>query len=326
MGRCDLGPGSDPTEAGVHGNRDDLDDAELAELVDYLSKELPPARKAAVRRRLETDAAYALRAGPVLSAWTLDLERPPRLGDALRRESETRAAWHVVRRRIAAIAGTSSAEVSDEPAALERADRDVGAAARRRALPVRWRRRVYRTIVMPAVLSFIVFVVGVYGHGLYLILGPGWVQGHMWRAVHQRLHRPIVDVVTNHANAQLVRMPDGSTAVLDLMTWLSYPEHMGDVARNVRLTGRARFTVAPGRTFPFEVGAGPAVLRGGTEYTVDYTDPSHPVTVWVTRGDLTVRLASDEDERPIVVSAGHVARVTPAYIQVDTAVAPPPAF
>ena len=336
MGRCDLGLGSAPKEAAVHGERDELGEAELAELVDYLAGELGPEQGEALRRRLETDVAYAMRAQPVIAAWTLTVRSGAHAHSVTRRESETRAAWHLVRQRIA---GTGSAVAHDSDGSLAEtggrsanegvvrpADRggDAGAAKRGRSAPVVWRRRVYRGIVVPVALSLLAYVVGVYGPGLYLILGPGWVQGHMWRAVHHRLHRPIVDVVTNHGNAQLVRLPDGSSAVLDLMTWLSYPEHMGDVARNVWLIGRARFTVAPGGTFPFEVAAGPALLRGGTEYTVDHTDPSQPVTVWVTRGEVAVRLSADEEGRPIMVSAGHVVRVTPEMIQVDTAVTPPP--
>lgn len=308
----------------MRGERDELDEGELAELVDYLAGALAPAAREAVRHRLEMDPEYAARAHPVVASWVLTAREEMAAARGSRAESETREAWNEVRRRIVAIEGAATIhEVPEHSPAVEGPARG---GRRRLAVALQWRRRVYRGLVVPVALSFLALVVGVYGHGMYLVLGPGWVQGHLWRGVHRRLNRPVVDVVTNHATAQVVRLPDGSTAVLDLMTWLSYPEHMGDVARNVGLLGQARFTVAPGGAFPFELVAGPAVLRGGTEYTVDHIDPSKPVTVWVTRGVLTVRLTKDEDQVPIPVSAGHVVRVTQEMIQVDTAIAPPPAI
>jgi hypothetical protein len=314
----------------MHGEREELGEAELAQLVDYLAGELGPEQREAVRRRLETDVAFAARAIPVIGAWTAEVRGASSVRGAVAREGETRDAWHVVRQRIAAIAD-GVAEAPDSGAA-ERGPTEVGGNTRGRGsvrrLPPAWRRRVYRGAVVPVILSFLALVVGVYGRGLYLIFGPGWVQGHLMSAVHHGLHRPVVDVVTNHSDGQLVRFPDGSTATLDVMTWLSYPRGFGDVARNVGLVGRARFTVGPTGPFPFRTWVGPALLEGGTEYTVDYVDPSQSVTAWVTRGTLLVR-RSDVDvgsEPPVVVPPGHVVIVTHDFVRVDTTSAPPPTF
>jgi len=45
-------------------------DADIEVLTDYLACELPPARVAEVRQRLETDAAFREFAAPLMWAWS----------------------------------------------------------------------------------------------------------------------------------------------------------------------------------------------------------------------------------------------------------------
>jgi len=319
----------------MRADQEEPGDVELAEFVDYFAGELPPERAAKVRRRLEDDPELAQRMRPMIAAWMLEVGGRSRGRALVRGESETLAAWRELRRRIEPLrdlsaSGAQTGSWRGAPTRIESGAQTIDYpgsdnAGRARTSPS-WQRRVYRGLVMPAVWSFVLLVVLFYGHGVYLILGPGWVKGHIARTVHGTLRRPIIDVVTNHGNEQLVRLPDGSSAVLDLMTWLSYPEHFGTVARNIQLVGRARFTVAPDGTFPFRVRAGPALLEGGERYTVDYVDPSHAVTVWVTSGSVTIGRTGVVNDRPTVVTMGHVARVTGDFVQVDTALTPPPVF
>lgn len=69
------------------GSADDMDDLEL--LITYLQGKLDPERAAAVKKRLEEDAAFRDFAEPLLIAWSV----PPKHEREPRPEGELEAAW-----------------------------------------------------------------------------------------------------------------------------------------------------------------------------------------------------------------------------------------
>jgi hypothetical protein len=300
------------------------DDREALEMVDYLAGASSTDRAAAVRERLDDDPAFAARMRPIVAVWTVDVRRAPATEAGARGASATRTAWLEVQRRIA----TSRSEVQvdgpgEAPTALFRPVADSNLAEgspfgldRERGAPSRRRWWIYRGLVRPVFWAAIVFLAVSTCKGLYLICGPGWVDGHVAQA-WDRLVRPgRTDIVTRHAYEELHRLPDGTTAVLGLMTWIQYPDRFGTVSRDVGVEGYATFDVVQGGVFPFRVYASGFEIEGDGKFTVDNLYPGRPVAVWVTSG--VVRILTHELDTPTTVPAGHVAHVTSEYIQVDT--------
>lgn len=80
---------------------------------------------------------------------------------------------------------------------------------------------------------------------------------------------PAMMQVETQADAREIRLPDGSTVVLNRFSTLRYARDFGEHERAVTLTGEAFFEVEPDAQKPFHVAAGPGHVEVlGTSFSV----------------------------------------------------------
>lgn len=93
---------------------------------------------------------------------------------------------------------------------------------------------------------------------------------------------------------QFVRLPDGSTALLNDGTSLSYAQGFADSIREVVLVGEAYFDVAHDPARPFRVVTGKITTTVlGTSFNISAYPDDHEVKVTVTRGKVQVDTEQD---------------------------------
>jgi transmembrane sensor len=130
----------------------------------------------------------------------------------------------------------------------------------------------------------------------------GMLIGILWIARDQEGARPVSsgiksvesdtshDGVVSYADRQIVRLPDGSTVLLNKGSKLSYRQsHFGDTDRQVSLTGEAFFDIRHDAARPFVVHTGKITTTVlGTAFNIRSLPGEKEVRVTVTRGKVKV--------------------------------------
>lgn len=112
-------------------------------------------------------------------------------------------------------------------------------------------------------------------------------------------HTPAISMHTEHEHRK-VKLPDGSTVVLNDNSTLEFPESFSGANREVRLKGEGYFDIKHDEDRPFIVYTGKirtTVL--GTAFNVNAYDRDHDVVVTVTRGK--VRVDDEEGMLGVIV-------------------------
>jgi ferric-dicitrate binding protein FerR (iron transport regulator) len=221
------------------------EDPEVTLISDYLTGALDAEAAAAVARRLEEDAGFQERVGPIVRAW----HAWPGPTDFVQNDTETATRWErIVARSDAWRAGEGG---------RDRAWRNDDDAARARTA-----RRQQRIWQLAAVLLLAV--------GLPL---AGWAGASLW----PRLTAPRVLV-------EQAPPGDGSTATVGpnsmvslapgaRLTWRDRPDDRG--RRELFLDGSASFMLTPLRAGEYLVITPAArIIVAGTRFDVQVTDPS----------------------------------------------------
>ena len=106
------------------------------------------------------------------------------------------------------------------------------------------------------------------------------------------------EVATSTSKSK-VRLPDGSTVVLNRQSRLVYNKDFGVSKREISLTGEAYFDIAKNETIPLTVVAGPVRIRVmGTAFNVRAYTQDSTIETSLIRGSIEVS-SSDEPERTI---------------------------
>jgi ferric-dicitrate binding protein FerR (iron transport regulator) len=147
-------------------------------------------------------------------------------------------------------------------------------------------RRALRTTY---VLLCAVFAIG-FVYVTYLVLGPAWVRGsiaHQWDSAN---HSGMLDAVSGHGRGRPVQFIDGSSVMLDQMSWVRYPRVFTGSARIVYIEGEGEFVVRTGDK-SFVVRANPVSIETDTaEFRVWGTALDPVCAIEVVAGRVTVSL------------------------------------
>ena len=152
--------------------------------------------------------------------------------------------------------------------------------------------------------------------------------GAMWWITRLGTDRAVTRALAS-SEARTLTAANGQTGTLTLAdstrvmlapgSKLTIPKQFATDMRAVKVEGAARFTVAPGNPQPFEIRAGEvAVVATGTTITVRAYPNDKVLTVHLSEGTATLKLA--EDERPItagqalVIDDDQVRQATPAEV------------
>jgi transmembrane sensor len=261
-------------------------DPDFALISDFVCGELPEAKAAEVRARLETDPDFRELAEPLLLAYSVPPKTKPLSHEELVR------AWLQVRRRagMPAVPGQNELDEREELSAYyERQRRERARESRSQFLKVA---------------SIFIVLMGI------SIVGIWWQRAHVGPAA------PPAQAGTEEVRtfqSVSVQLPDGSSARLANATVMRYPS--GFVGgRRVHLVGEGRFDVVPG-SGPFYVTTESAeIMVLGTSFTVRaYRDQATIVTVV----EGTVRVAPLMDRsavsrkvgKVVVLNAGQAAQI-----------------
>lgn len=105
-----------------------------------------------------------------------------------------------------------------------------------------------------------------------------------WVAIEQAESPSVV-----HSGKQFVRLPDGSTVLLNANSRLSYPASFGTLGREVTLIGEGYFDVRHDPSKPFKVLTGDVTTTVlGTAFNVKAYPGDEEIEVTVTRGKVNV--------------------------------------
>lgn len=105
-----------------------------------------------------------------------------------------------------------------------------------------------------------------------------------------------------------VNLPDGSVAILNRDSHISYREKFGNRERRISFSGEAYFDIAHDATKPFIIDAGAATVRVlGTSFNVISSNDQEEVEVFVTTGK--VLLSNTDGTREVTLEPGFVGKV-----------------
>ncbi len=123
--------------------------------------------------------------------------------------------------------------------------------------------------------------------GLVLVAVMFWWKGHT--PIQFELAQSNETEVYHFSGKQYLRLPDGSTVILNEDSELSYDETFNNEIREVRLTGEAFFEVVPDSLRPFIVRTGDYKTRVlGTAFNVEAWPGQNEINVTVEKGKVSV--------------------------------------
>lgn len=132
--------------------------------------------------------------------------------------------------------------------------------------------------------------------GIIFILGIGLI-AYQW-------NKPVIEtfVVTSETIVVQDSLPDGSTAVLNKKSELSYEYNSKEKVRKVKLTGEAYFSVKHEEEKPFIIEADEILVRDiGTEFNVSAYPDKDTIEIVVTAGEVQFYTLKDPG---LVLKAG----------------------
>ncbi len=114
----------------------------------------------------------------------------------------------------------------------------------------------------------------------------------------------IVTTGINQKNLELT-LPDGSVAILNRETILSYRSDYGKNERKVSLSGEAFFEITPDQNNPFTIDAGKAKVKVlGTSFNVITSNQDAAVEVFVKTG--MILLSDNSGSKTLLLDSGYV--------------------
>jgi ferric-dicitrate binding protein FerR (iron transport regulator) len=136
-----------------------------------------------------------------------------------------------------------------------------------------------------------------------VVFGLGWMYFEYGMA-----EKMTVASLSDQKNIEVV-LPDGSKALLNRNSHLTYPEKFGHNNRKVKLTGEAFFEITPDPDRPFTIDAGNARVRVlGTSFSVITDNGNHEVEVYVSTG--TVMLSSNDGSHSLTLEPGYLGKIS----------------
>lgn len=112
-----------------------------------------------------------------------------------------------------------------------------------------------------------------------------------YRSGYRHVNSQLVRIENPLGTRTSVRLPDGSRAMLNAGTVLSYPSAFTGKERNVTVTGEAFFEVQPDKRQPFVVGAGDIRVQVfGTKFNVKAYDEEEAIEVTLEEGSVGAAL------------------------------------
>jgi len=275
----------------THSMYPDMDDVEL--LASFLNGQLDPERSAAVRKRLEEDAAFRQFAGPMLMIWSIPkhLERRPRPEGELERE------WEKLTTRV----GITLPLRPEEHSRGAGAGAGAVAGAAPPAPPSAPRKRVrWGRWIALAVFGFLAYNVGAYT---------------LKASANAARYIPENDEIayTRVPNdTGWIALNDGITVRLEPGASLRTAHRLRDGKRVVKLTGTARFRIAPRDTARPPVRSDvlivEALVGSVGAFESEFTVAARPDTTLVTVHHAGPRTARERDYWPVQVVLSEPAR------------------
>lgn len=130
----------------------------------------------------------------------------------------------------------------------------------------------------------------------YLSLGPAWVRGELARVWDSVSGAGVRDVVSGHGRARRVQFADGSSVVLEEMSWVRYPAAFDAAERAVYLEGEGRFAVRRGAE-PFVIRADAVTIRTDSAELRIWGAPTNSAcAIQVIAGRVSLSWAARRDE------------------------------
>jgi len=158
---------------------------------------------------------------------------------------------------------------------------------------------IFRTILRIAAIFAISFSLGIFSH-------------YYWERNQQGEFALIENIVPPGSKSE-IKLPDGSTVLLNAGSTLRYPANFGKKRRDVYLEGEGYFTVAKQTARPFTVHTAWAKIKDlGTEFNVkSYPDENVMETILIS-GELSVENSDSFSaiERPILLKPGQKLTLT----------------
>jgi len=113
---------------------------------------------------------------------------------------------------------------------------------------------------------------------------------------------------------KMVRLPDGSTLLLNANTKIAYSRQFGKKNRDIVLDGEAFFDVTPDKSKPFTITAGHAHVKVlGTSFNVNMRKGDNQVEVFVTTGVVELSEKGNYNNR-VLVHPGNIGLVNKSVI------------
>jgi transmembrane sensor len=132
--------------------------------------------------------------------------------------------------------------------------------------------------------------------GIVFVVGMGYLL-YSW-------NQPVVETfsLTSEVGIRQDSLPDGSLAVLNKKSELSYEYSSGDRVRRVKLKGEAYFSVRHEKEKPFVIETGEVLIRDiGTEFNVNAYPDKDTIEIVVTEGEVQFYTLKDSG---LVLKAG----------------------
>lgn len=149
--------------------------------------------------------------------------------------------------------------------------------------------------------------------GIVFIVGLGYL-AYQW-------NKPVIETFATSSGAAILNdsLPDGSTAVLNTKSELSYEYNSKEKVRKVKLTGEAYFSVKHEEEKPFVIETGEVLIRDiGTEFNVSAYPDKDTIEIVVTEGEVQFYTLKDSG---LVLKAGEkgiYSKLTKQFYRLET--------
>ncbi len=107
----------------------------------------------------------------------------------------------------------------------------------------------------------------------------------------------MTEIKAPYGSRSEVRLPDGTTVILNAGSYISYSDEFNNSNRNVTLKGEAYFRVEKNELVPFIVNAGPLSITAlGTEFNVKAYDDEDSIETTLVEGKVAISREGSGDE------------------------------